>query len=145
MNICHRGQMSLSPFYNPRTEYDGKVLFSQMSVRSHPGGRGIPQGTYPQPGQDGGWGTPRYLSPLVRSGWVGYPKVPTPPPQPGQDGGTPRYLTPSPGQVRFLPRPRTCYGVPLMFTQEDVLVVSRTTDQNLRSVLVTFNYQAFEF
>ena len=42
--ICH----SNGSFYRPRTYYDGKVLFSQVSVCPHWGvGGGVPQGTYP--------------------------------------------------------------------------------------------------
>ena len=112
----------------------GKVLFSVCFVSLHLGGGGG-GGVYPVPGLDGG-GVPH-----PRSGWRGGYPIPGLDggyPQPGLDGvppsitgwGTPT-IPPSLDGVPPLPPIRqssiasTCYaavGMPLAFTQEDILI-----------------------
>ena len=92
-------------------------------ARSRQGVPTLAGGYLPWLGPDGG-------VPILAGG---YPKVATP--HPGQvrihpsqvrDGGYPKVGTP-PGQGRYPTlRPRTCYtagGMPLMFTQEDFLIL----------------------
>ena len=73
----------------------------------------------PQPGQDGGGGTPGQVTP---SSWDGVP------PQPGQDGGrgtppNPGIGYPSPSQIRTGGKgvPYAASGMSLAFTQEGFL------------------------